>query len=45
MWVRRPGPLPLVVSPITQRTVSPAATEIRVSPGWSAIALTRSGAV
>ena len=31
--MRRVAPLPLVVSPITQRTVSPAATAVSVSPG------------
>src|SRR3546814_10408112 len=35
--VRFSAPLPLVVSPMTQRTVSPAATATRFSPGCSAM--------
>src|SRR3546814_7194673 len=35
-----PSPEPLVVSPITQRAVSPLATATRFSPGWSAISVT-----
>ena len=42
--VRLFSPLPLVVSPTVQRTVSPAATEVTVSPGCKAISVTRSGA-
>ena len=33
-------PSPLVVSPTTQRTVSPAETETSFSPGSSAISVT-----
>jgi len=38
---RSASPLPLDVSPTIQRTVSPAATVISSSPGWSAITVTR----
>ena len=33
MCVRREAPAPLDVLPMTQRSVSPAATETRASPG------------
>jgi len=35
---------PLVVSPMTQRTVSPDETAVSVSPGCSTMSLTCSGA-
>jgi len=44
IWVRWFSPLPLVVSPTVQRTVSPAATDVIVSPGCKAMSVMRSGA-
>ena len=37
-------PVPLLVSPITHRTVSPLATAPSASPGCNAMSVTRSGA-
>ncbi|MBA7469694.1 hypothetical protein ES707_04967 [subsurface metagenome] len=47
IWTRRVSPLPLSVSPTTQRTVSPAATgpePINCSPGSNAISVICPGA-
>jgi len=44
IWTRTDAPSPLVVSPIIQRAVSPAETEISVSPASSAMSHTCIGA-
>jgi hypothetical protein len=44
MWTIASLPSPLVVSPTTQRTVSPAETETSFSPGSSAMSVTWAGA-